>query len=108
MNPPRTYITLVLLFEGTEHRLQTYRYEYRNLRDLIADKLFIDGFGECGGVGRCATCLVNIIDRPEGSERNERTTLNKAGIVNPKVRLACQIPLDDDLSNVRIEILEIQ
>lgn len=98
-------ITFTVAYEDTEHRLQTYNAEYRNLRDLIADKLFIDGFGECGGVGRCATCLVQIDEMPASWERNEQVTLTKAGIINPKVRLACQIFVNDELANARVVIL---
>ncbi|MES3017922.1 MAG: 2Fe-2S iron-sulfur cluster-binding protein [Bacteroidota bacterium] len=106
MNSTRNYITFILIFEGAEYRQQTYQSEYRNLRDLISDKLFIDGFGECGGVGRCATCLVEIDDRPADGDRNEQSTLAKAGIVNSKVRLSCQIMVDDDLANARVKILD--
>ena len=106
MTSPKNPITFILIYEGTEHRLQSYRSEYRNLRDLIVDKLFIDGFGECGGIGRCATCLVEINDRPADGERNEQVTLTKAGVINSNVRLACQIPIDDELSNGIVTILE--
>lgn len=102
----RNSITCIVIYDGTEHRLQTYHAEYRNLRDLVADRLFIEGFGDCGGLGRCATCLVEIDERPVDGDRNEEATLRKAGIHDPKVRLACQIAIDDDLANARIIILE--
>lgn len=101
----KNYITFILNESGTEHRIKTYRGEYRNLRDLITDKLFLEGFGECGGMGRGATCMVKINGLKGEAlmmKRNESATLSKAGEGNSKVRLACQIAIDDDLSNVTI------
>jgi 2Fe-2S ferredoxin len=106
MTSPRNPITFTVIYEETEHRLLSYHSEYRNLRDLILDKIFIDGFGECGGIGRCATCLVKISDRPKDRERNEQVTLTKAGVIDSSVRLSCQIPIDDELSNAVVTILE--
>lgn len=107
MSDSKNYITFILISSGTEHRLQTFWGEYRNLKDLIADKLFLEGFGECGGMGRCATCLVEI-DGLEGEastmKRNEATTLSKTNNVNLKTRLACQVAVDDSLSNVTIRV----
>lgn len=89
--------------------MQTYFGEYRNLRDLISDRLFLEGFGECGGMGRCATCMVEIDglnNEAATMKRNESATLSKAGTNNLKVRLACQIAVDDDLANVIVRMLE--
>jgi len=101
----KNYITFTLVHEGTEHPLKTYWGEYRNLRDLIADKLFLEGFGDCGGMGRCATCMVEV-DGLTGDattmKRNEAETLSKAKAANSCVRLSCQIAIDDDLSNVTV------
>lgn len=109
MSDPKHYISFTLAHEGEEIRLQTYWGEYRNLRDLITDKLFIEGFGECGGMGRCATCMVEIDglnNEAAAMKRNESATLSKAGRNNLKVRLACQIAVDDDLANVIVRMLD--
>jgi len=104
----KNYLTFTLVHEETEHRIKTYWGEYRNLRDLITDKLFLEGFGDCGGMGRCATCMVEI-DGLTGDastmKRNETETLLKAKAVNSNVRLACQIAIDDDLANVIVRAL---
>lgn len=107
MDRPKNYIEFTITLSGEEHRLKTYWREYRDLRDLIVDKLLLDDFGQCGGMGRCATCMVSI----EGSandvslmRRNEETTLTKIGLSGGNIRLACQIPIDDDISNVHIHI----
>jgi 2Fe-2S ferredoxin len=113
MNPlvsyPKNYIIFTVIHSGEEHRLQTYPGEYRDLRLLIADKFFLEDFGECGGMGRCATCMVEI-DGLQGEaadkKRNESATLLKAGTKDSTVRLSCQIPVDDDLANTVIHVLE--
>ena len=35
--------------------------EYRSLMQLITDRIYVDGFGKCKGVGRCETCLINVL-----------------------------------------------
>ncbi|HCN82750.1 MAG TPA: ferredoxin [Sphingobacteriaceae bacterium] len=105
---PKNYIWFTLTCEGEEHILNTYPGEYRNLRDLIADKLFLDGYGECGGMGRCATCMVEIDGLKGGAatmKRNESATLLKVGLINSTFRLACQIAIDDDLSNMNVTVV---
>jgi 2Fe-2S ferredoxin len=104
---PKNYICFTLICDGEEHILNTYPGEYRNLRDLIADKLFLEGYGECGGMGRCATCMVEI-DGLKGDaammKRNESATLLKAGTISSTTRLACQIAIDDNLSNMIVRV----
>lgn len=76
---------------------------------LLKDKICPDDFGECGGMGRCGTCLVNVsgIDNNiEGSHRNEQTTLSKMGVENQSTRLSCQIQIDEDLKNAIVEVFE--
>jgi len=88
--------------------IQTYNGEYRNLMFLLREKLYLEGFGECGGVGRCATCVIKITNLTGNStikERNEPTTLSKMGYVDDNIRLSCQLFITDDLNNVEIEIL---
>ncbi len=94
INSFRDSVIVTILYNGEEFVLRTYTGEYRNLMMLIYDKIYIEGFGECKGMGKCATCMVNI---KEGQhqlprfERNENETLRKSGNTNPRIRLACQI-----------------
>lgn len=100
-------IELSLIYCGEEHRVRTFWGEYRNLRDLINDKLFVDNFGECRGMGRCGTCTVTLqSDNPELQlrKRNEESTLMKAGIQHAHIRLACQILIDGDIKGARINV----
>jgi 2Fe-2S ferredoxin len=74
---------------------------------LLKDKIYPDDFGECGGVGRCGTCLVKTEGRKDAlSLGKEGNTLAKMGISDPHFRLACQIQVDENLNNTVIEIMD--
>ena len=104
----KTAIHLTAYYEGERYELQTYEGEYRNLMMLLYDKIYIEGFGECKGMGRCGTCLIKVKGLPETVnvlERNEERTLDKMGIQGGDFRLACQILINEALENVSIEII---
>lgn len=89
--------------------MQTYHGEYRDLKCLIQDRLYAEGFGQCGGMGRCATCMVEINGlKGEAAllRRNEAVTLERMSPEIADIRLACQILVDDNLSNTVIRVLE--
>lgn len=97
------------VYQEQEYYLRSYENEYRNLMVLLKDKICPDDFGQCGGMGRCGTCLVNISGLPDNAEefyRNEQNTLSKMGIKDPATRLACQVQIDQDLKNVIIELFD--
>lgn len=74
--------------------------------DLINDKLYVEDFGECRGIGRCGTCLISYTSEktlPE-MDRNEKTTLVKAGVDGAEWRLSCQIMIDELLDGSVIEV----
>ncbi len=90
--------------------LNTYKNEYENLMELLNDTIFINNFGECKGVGKCCTCLIEITSshlKILESNRNELSTLKKHNILNEKKRLACQIIIDESLHNIKIAIENI-
>jgi len=96
-------------FAGEEHQLETRPGEYRSLMVLIYDRIYIDGFGECRGMGRCGTCKVVIDGDPDtltGMDRNEVSTLAKGGKGGKGVRLACQILIDEQLDGRTVTVLE--
>lgn len=101
-------ITFHVRYGPDEYYFETYKAEYPNLMELLKDKIYPDGFGECGGMGRCATCLVHL---PAESEialarvGNEATTLSKFNCDNQNVRLCCRVPVDDALQDITIAIL---
>lgn len=100
-------IALKVVVEGHESVISTYRNEYRSLMALIKDQLYPDGFGECGGMGRCATCQIVLESSvvTEGMERNERATLEKLGIFDPAIRLSCQLLVEPSLKDATVIVL---
>src|SRR6478609_7262961 len=101
-------IAIKVVVAGHENIISTYRNEYRSLMALIKDQLYPDGFGDCGGMGRCATCQIKLTgsDGMFSMERNEQSTLNRLGILDPAIRLSCQILLEPALENNIITVLE--
>ena len=94
---------------GQEHVLETYDGEYRNLMMLIYDRIYIDEFGECKGVGRCGTCHVYVLTAPAGlvfHDGVEHTTLSRLGNTNDTSHLACQIMVDKNLNGLGVEVAE--
>jgi 2Fe-2S ferredoxin len=104
----KSKITFHVRYGQDEYYLETFNAEYPNLMELLKDKIYPDGFGECGGMGRCGTCLVHI---PPESEialfrvGNESTTLSKMNCDDFYARLCCQIPVDNTLQNMTISIV---
>lgn len=107
MNGERKAISFTVTGFGEEYAVQTYENEYRNLMVLLNDKIYMEDFGQCGGQGRCATCLVEVT-APGGGlltpERNEQSTIGKKGAVGKNVRLSCQIFINDALNGAVINI----
>ena len=104
-------IQFTVLENNTKHIINTYFGEYRDLMTLLRDQLFLDGFGECGGVGRCATCVIKIKGLTGDSllkERNEPATLLKTGLEGDDIRLSCQILVTKNLNGCEVEILEME
>ena len=93
---------------GEIHSVSTFRNEYFSLMELIKDKIYPDGFGECGGMGRCATCQVKFENAHLiiGMDRNESSTLSKQGITDQSVRLSCQLLVDAALHNTTVVVLD--
>lgn len=101
----KTILITVICEDGVYH-LDTYNNEYRNLMMLILDKISPEDFGDCLGMGKCGTCLVEIFGNTShlsSYNRNEEATIAKAGI-NTNLRLACQILVDDNLHESVIEL----
>jgi 2Fe-2S ferredoxin len=104
--PNRIHITV--LYEGDAYELETYEGEYRNLMMLIFDRIYTEEFGECKGMGRCGTCMVEILsDHPAlGSlERNEESTIRKITTPRKDIRLSCQLLIDSGLQGLKVKIL---
>ena len=108
-------ITLIrdIFFTLSDHeaaiKIATYEGEYGNLMILINEKIYVEDFGECKGIGRCGTCLVEaegLAASAEIMQRNEKATLEKSAVKNQNLRLSCQIMINDSLKNAIIKIVE--
>lgn len=97
-----------IFYDGQNHRIATYPNEYRSLMHLIYDKVFIEDFGECRGMGKCGTCVIEILNsngKPINDfDRNEKETLRKAGIKAPNCRLSCQLIVDKNSDGLELKI----
>jgi 2Fe-2S ferredoxin len=101
-------IRFTVTINGSKQAIETYEGEYRTLMILLRDVLYLDGFGECGGTGRCATCVIKIIGIKESTKlkgRNEPNTLAKMGYEADDIRLSCQIYITEDLEGTEIEVM---
>ena len=101
-------IFFTVTYEGNKFQLETYPNEYRNLMQLLSDKIFPDFFGECGGQGRCGTCTVKILSQGNllnETNRNEEATLQKLDFYKKDLRLSCQILINEQLNNQEFEII---
>jgi len=101
-------ILIKVIYDDEEHELCTFPGEYRNLMVLIYDKIYTEDFGDCRGMGRCGTCLVEVLECENllpSLGRNEESTLDKSGI-NPEsnIRLACQIMINKALNGAKFKI----
>jgi 2Fe-2S ferredoxin len=102
-------ISFTLIYFDEEIEIQTYEGEFRNLMILINEKIYVEDFGECKGIGRCGTCLVEVENLGSGAsvmERNEKSTLAKCAAQKPNLRLSCQIMINSALRDSRIKIVE--
>lgn len=102
-------ICFTAYFEGKTYNIQSYPYEYRSLMALLYDKIYIDDdFGECKGMGRCGTCVIQILNPKKEItffNRNETATLSKMGINEEHIHLSCQIELNEHIDGLEIEVL---
>lgn len=100
-------IVVHVICEDQEYTLNTYPNEYRNLMMLIYDRIYTEGFGECLGMGKCGTCMVEIIGSMHELsyyDRNEQATLSRAGVQGREVRLACQMLIDETMNGLKVKI----
>src|SRR5882757_9424019 len=107
MKEIKNFIDFVLVQGDEEIRVKTYPREYEDLRLLIKDYLRRDDFGQCTGMGRCATCMVTISSNINSAlTQNERlSNLHIIKDTDRVVKLSCQVIINDQLANKSISIL---
>jgi 2Fe-2S ferredoxin len=109
MEPSQEDIIITIHHNGYETAVHTHDREYRNLMQLISDRIYVENFGDCKGMGRCGTCQVLALNHtydPGDYERNELNTLSKPGAMPPGLRLSCQLMIDKNISGLHFEIVE--
>ena len=107
MQLPVKNISISVCYEGEAHEIKTYPNEYRSLMMLIYDRIGTEDFGECLGMGKCGTCLVEIISSKHPLplyERNGKITLLRSGNTNKEVHLSCQIMIDETVDGLKVNV----
>jgi len=89
-----------------KHQLECGEKSYNSLMELIFD-LGYEDWGDCKGRAWCATCHVKVssphkLDPLETEEQNRLAQLSNQ-IADS--RLACQIPLNENIRNVTVEFV---
>lgn len=99
-------IQVKIIWNEEEYIVTTRRNEYRSLMVLIKDRFYSYDFGLCGGMGRCATCMVRLYAERDipGMERNETATLSRQGVTDPAIRLSCQLYVHESLHDCTVVV----
>lgn len=103
-------IQFTVIENEQRNQIKVVHGSYPNLMFLLKEELGLDSFGECGGVGRCATCVIEAVGIKGTSsekDRNEPTTLVKMGYTSNDIRLSCQLYITPDLEGCEITILNL-
>ena len=102
-------IIFTLIYLDERKIIKTYAGEFRNLMTLINEKIYVEDFGECKGIGRCGTCLIEV-EGPDINaakmDRNEKSTLAKCAVKKANLRLSCQLMINNSLKNSIITVVE--
>lgn len=109
MNQREKDITLFIEYNGNQQVVKTYANEYRNLMVLIKDQLWVEGIGECGGMARCGTCMVELMNAGEHlnlSDAKEAAVIRRNSASGSTIRLACQILVDETINGLRVKVIE--
>jgi 2Fe-2S ferredoxin len=102
-------IHIKVFFNHEEHNIITYKNEYRNLMQLLADRLVLDDFGECKGEGKCGTCMIVAQNKSYSKNdyiRNELNTLSKFENDTENLRLSCQLHINEEIQGLHLKIVE--
>ena len=105
----REEIALTVQVQDQVHDIVTYTGEYRNLMSLIFDRIYLEYFGDCRGMGRCGTCIVEIIQSPKELSAMDEKEEGVIGYLVKKdypIRLSCQILVTTDLHDAIIRVVD--
>lgn len=108
MQAPTKNISISVSHDGECYEIQTYTNEYRSLMMLIYDRIYTESFGECLGMGKCGTCMVEIMSSEHELscyERNENMTLLRNIKAKENIRLSCQLVIDEKMDGLAVKVL---
>ena len=73
----------------------------------VLNELDFDVPGACGGIASCATCHIKVLNGnvPNAIDTDEQWMLDDMPNTDDKSRLACQIPLVEQLSGLEIQVI---
>ena len=103
-------ITLFIEYNGNRQTVETFAGEYRNLMVLIKDQLWVEGIGECGGMARCGTCMVELLNAGDNlavTDQKEAAVIKRTATTQSVIRLSCQILVDESLDGLQIKVMEL-
>ncbi len=79
----------------------------KRLVQALVDEAGTDQLHACGGVSKCTTCRVKIVDgEPNQMTEAEKETLRVREVSGDGVRLSCQVKCDADMTVEIISRLE--
>jgi 2Fe-2S ferredoxin len=102
-------ITLYIEYNGSQQIIKTFAGEYRNLMVLIKDQLWVEGIGECGGMARCGTCMVELLNAGESfavTDQKEAAVIRRNTTAHSTIRLSCQLLVDKSINGLRVRVVE--
>lgn len=95
---------------GTSHEVMAPTDLNMNLMEVIRSfELAEEGtIGICGGMAMCASCQCYVLSDHDLLQRRdeEEAMLSEAFNVRENSRLSCQIPINEALENLHIEIAQ--
>lgn len=91
--------------EGQAHKLEAPTDMAMNLMEVCkAYELPVEG--TCGGIAMCASCQCYVLSDHQLQERtpDEEAMLSEAFHVQENSRLGCQIPMEEKLEGLKVEL----
>ena len=91
--------------EGVAHPIDAPTDMAMNIMEVCkAFELPVDGI--CGGMAMCASCQLYVLSDHELAEKSpdEEAMLSEALNVKENSRLGCQIPMDEKLEGLKVEL----
>ena len=90
---------------GVQHQLVAPTDMAMNLMEVCkAYELNVDGI--CGGMAMCASCQIYVLNDVVSLDKSEdeQAMLDEAWHVQDNSRLACQIPISNEINGLKVEL----